>query len=446
MLLAFHLVNYRSYRSPASIYLERRSLKTNHPQDGDWVSATHRVTGIFGANAAGKSNVLIPIIHLEEAVKNSLSSEFHLFKLRSPHRLSEAHEPTAFLTEYVYDNIRYKWELVLDDNGILEESLQANPFGQWRKIYFRERDQIDFGALSGIPKGARDNIRQFASPWALTMSAWTTVKSQGPFSGAEKWWRNRVLSVEAGEQAQNLRHEWLKTMLKNPSWLRLVSIVVQVADVGINSIKLDEREVPPEIRELVQRISEAMSGGDSEVQGGISMRTSSTIDQIQRSLRFTHEGSDRDFTLPEENESVGTRAWLDTAIPALYALITGSVLVVDEIDGSLHTSLVRQILDFFSDPILNSAGAQLVFTSHDLSLLGNHPRPALNRESTWLAEKKAGESTLISIDEFKLRENNNFEKQYLQGAFGALPKTSTVFLAKTIQSLRSEFLAEQDDV
>lgn len=441
MLLAFHLANFRSYRSPTSIFFEKRSLKTNHPKDGDWENATHRVSGIFGANAAGKSNVLVPLIQLNVAVQNSLATPFVLGNLRDPHTLSTPDEPSVFITDYVFDDIRYQWTVVLDNDGIVEEELSANPSGYWRRIFNRNRDSVTFGQKSGIPRSAQENIREFASPWALTMSAWTIVKSRGEFAGAADWWKTKLLSVEAGEEAQRIRHEWLKKMLLKPSWLQLVSIVARSADVGVDSIEIDEREVPEELREFVQRISKAMVGGETDLEDTKTPSLDSTVEKIQRSLRFTHNGGDGQFTLPEDAESLGTRAWIDTAIPAIYALITGGVLIVDEIDGSLHTSLVRQIIEFFSSSALNTSGAQLVFTSHDLSLLGNHPRPALHRESTWLAEKTNGESQLVTLDEFRLRDNNNFEKQYLQGAFGSLPNTSTTELARVIHSLRSDHLS-----
>jgi len=394
MLLNFNIANYRSYLTPASIFFEKRTLKTNHPKDGNWENATHRVTGIFGANASGKSNTLTPITHLQKAIQNSLTTPTTLNTLRDPHALSEPTEPTTFITDYVAGNTRYQWTLALDNNGILEEELAANPNGHWRKIYTRDRNTITFGQKSDIPRRAQENIRELTTPWALTMSAWTTVKTQGEFAEAANWWKTTLLPKENAHH-----HEGFNTLLDEPTWCHLASIAARSADLDITAVEIDKDANP---------------------------------NTTPKPLRFTHTDGEHHYTLPETAESQGVRAWLDTALPALYAVITGGVYIVDGIDNNLHTGPVRQILDLFSNPALNISGAQLIFTSHDVSLLGNHPRPALHREATWLTEKTNGETQLIALDEFRLRDNNNFEKQYLQGVYGSLPNTTTRELANTI--------------
>jgi AAA15 family ATPase/GTPase len=120
------------------------------------------------------------------------------------------------------------------------------------------------------------------------------------------------------------------------------------------------------------------------------------------------------------SESDGTRTWFGLIGPVLTALKEGLLVVFDELDASLHPMLSAQLIKLFHDPATNPLGAQLIFSSHDTSLL-NH----LNRDQIWLTEKlEDGATRLGALAEFageRVRKSQNLEKAYLHGRFGALP-------------------------
>jgi AAA15 family ATPase/GTPase len=108
---------------------------------------------------------------------------------------------------------------------------------------------------------------------------------------------------------------------------------------------------------------------------------------------------------------------------ALDALATGAPLLVDELDASLHPLLAKRLVDTFNDPAQNQHNAQLVFTTHDTtllgSLLGSEP---LRRDQVWLTEKDdRGATELYPLTNFKPRKDENLERGYLQGRYGAIP-------------------------
>ena len=119
-------------------------------------------------------------------------------------------------------------------------------------------------------------------------------------------------------------------------------------------------------------------------------------------------------------ESSGTRNLLFLAGPVLDILNKGLTLVIDELDTSLHTLLVRELVQLFQQPTLNSKGAQLIFTTHDTSLLD---APNLfRRDQIWLVEKdRAQASSLVSLSEFSPRKNEALERGYLMGRYGGVP-------------------------
>jgi AAA15 family ATPase/GTPase len=124
-----------------------------------------------------------------------------------------------------------------------------------------------------------------------------------------------------------------------------------------------------------------------------------------------------------EDESAGTRVWLALAAYVISGITLGSLIMVDEVDSSLHPKLSAALIQMFKDPSINKNGAQLVFTSHDVSLLGSLiDEGILDRDEVWFTEKdRAGATTLFPLTDFQPRRGENFERAYLQGRYGAVP-------------------------
>ena len=130
------------------------------------------------------------------------------------------------------------------------------------------------------------------------------------------------------------------------------------------------------------------------------------------------------------DESNGTRNLLFLAGPVLDILAKGLTLVIDELDTSLHTLLVQALVRLFHRPDINHHGAQLIFTTHDTSLLDAYG--LFRRDQVWFMEKKPDQSSeLYSLLDFSPRKNEAIERGYLQGRYGALPFLNEQGLAKT---------------
>ena len=120
------------------------------------------------------------------------------------------------------------------------------------------------------------------------------------------------------------------------------------------------------------------------------------------------------------DESSGTRNLLFLAGPILDILQKGLTLLVDELDNSLHTLLVQSLVRLFHRPEVNPSGAQLVFTTHDTSLLDAYG--LFRRDQVWLVEKRLDQSSsLYPLLDFSPRKNEALERGYLQGRYGGLP-------------------------
>ena len=151
----------------------------------------------------------------------------------------------------------------------------------------------------------------------------------------------------------------------------------------------------------------------------------------RRRLGLIHRRESEPVTFGLEDESEGTKTWFGLIGPAFAALRLGRVLLLDEIDASLHPRLSVRLIEIFQDPQTNSRGAQLIFTSHDTSLLNS-----LNRDEVWLTERAPNATTrLVGLAEFRgerVRKSLNLERAYLQGRFGAVPEVDQAAIRRAL--------------
>ncbi|QPK80076.1 ATP-binding protein [Corynebacterium lizhenjunii] len=431
MLLSLTVENYRSFGDEFVLDMQRREFKTLRPSKGEsWQSQTLRRAALLGPNAAGKSNALKPLHLLKHAVEHSLSNPAALKALYDPHK-QRMGEPASFRVEFVQDDIRYLWFLELDATGILREELDALVSSRWSKAFRRHGSNVEFGQNMKIPSASKENIRAFMRPTALVLSAWTTIKDRGRLSGATEWWAKVLPLIENSDTDRADRHRWtIELSQKLPSLLKTLSQTIRAADVGVQRLSIHE-QAPDSVAKFVVDF-----GAEPDQMPLVERIDPADVEELFKYFIFHHSARDGSFELPESEESEGTRAWIDLATPALYAIAIGGILSVDELDSSLHPFLVREIIGLFADTELNSLGAQLLFSTHDSTLLGRHPEEPMERSELWVVEKTDSESQLIALDEFPTRPNHNLEKQYLQGAFGAVPLSHTISMANAIEELR----------
>ena len=215
-------------------------------------------------------------------------------------------------------------------------------------------------------------------------------------------------------------------------WKKIAEAIAGSADLGITRIEIDEREIDPNILKIITNMQSVMSEGENsgDVNDAIS---DEMIDQLKRSLTFYHSGEDgKEFKLSIDSQSDGTKQWFSLAGRAIDALQRGSVLVVDELDSSLHPLLVKELIGLFKNGAVNKNSAQIIFTSHDTSLLGKNPDRILEPYEVWFVDKnhRDGVSESYSMDDFDNRKSNNDQKRYLIGKFGAIPEPNLLMIEK----------------
>ena len=424
ILLRFTFRNHRSFRDEAVFDLTRSSLKTlKLPEGTRWADHVHHVDGVYGANASGKSNLLDALSYALRAIKSSASTWLAAPKFpRAPFALNPARlgDLSEYELEFVAQGRRYIYRFSTDAEGIRDESLKVVGEQRWTSLLKRTQDG-KVARVRGLARVARREL-------ALSRAAEMDHEVLAPIR------RDLVEGFDVyrvGDREVRARLARIVDLLVEGGleFDELVALA-RIADTGITRIRVEEHEVPEELREFFRRLMQRdkQTTQDMTDTNGDSGQQTEAEDArlarefIARNLAFTHGRKGAD--LRERDESTGTMAWLALGTAVLDALRNGRVLVVDELGAALHPDLSRIIVDWFEDPDVNATGAQLVFTSHDMSLMGTGSGELAKREQVWLVEKDAeGASELVNLGEFALQPRSNVPKQYLEGRFGAVPYT-----------------------
>lgn len=382
MLIQFTIENHRSIKDSAVISFSASkdtSLESCllHPDEKKTLLPA---LALYGANAAGKSNVLHALMTMRNMVIGSAS------------RISKGQElpwepfgdttaQTAFEAVFIYQNIRYAYGYTFDSKKIYSEYLYHWPNGREALIFSRDEDVYEF----------RENVNE-----QITLSNRTP--------------ENKLYLVSSNDWNLPQTENAYKWFLEKLTFL--MEQVPSTAETIAQMISGDEKKA---------RILKELLLADL----GISDVTIKNVSGNKPTITTTHriigeDGSVDYFQLLMEQESSGTQRYFARIGGWLRSLENGAVLIVDEIEDSLHPLLTKRLIEMIQNSNVNTKGAQLLFTTHDAMLLD---LDFFRRDQIWFAEKddKSCATELYSLASFSPRKGENVRKGYLQGRFGAIP-------------------------
>ena len=447
LLLSFSVRNHRSLRDEVVLDLTRPSFRTLRPREGEtWQDQTYPVAAILGANASGKSAIVDALWYARSAIMASASGWLSQKKMpRDAFALDDSSMSASseFAFDFVLEGVRHQYRFEIDDEGVVGESLFDLPGARRRRLLLRDSTGTvklhpDLGSIGPVAK------RELVLSRALQLGRGGLEKIAGGLLGG-------VMVLPLGEDHRRSTAKNLAEILLSPegageSSREYVVSLLQMADIGIVDAGLDEETLPPELLELKRHPSLAQQklfGAGDLVKSEESFP--GFLDDVVRNLWFEHQGDgSRPGRLSLERESAGTVAWLALVVPAVVTLQQGGVLVVDEIDSSLHPHLVEMLIGFFADEQKNPLGSQLICTTHDSYLISPQSSVKLEPEQIWLTEKgNDGASELYSLADFPRHKGANVAKRYLSGRYGGVPSLAPSFLGRVLD-LDGEPSAVQD--
>ncbi|MEI7428297.1 MAG: ATP-binding protein [Betaproteobacteria bacterium] len=412
MLIEFRVKNFRSLREEQVLSLvasKDKTLQDSHTQPTGITAAPTllRSAVVYGANASGKSNLIKALQYMRSVVIESATAmqPGQTFAVQ-PFRLDadSTSRSSEFEVTFLIDGVRYQYGFAMTALRIVSEHLLVYKAFKPQRWFTRHydieagKDVYEFGP--GL-KGPKNLWEGATRPNALFLSMAVQLNSDA-LRPVFDWFLNRL--VIFNEQAQ-LSPQTTIQMLKQEQGCKDICNFLSAADISIADIDVETRKVPG------QAVHFDLVAGKTEVR---------TEEMEEHKVRFHHITEHGKAVFDLMDESSGTRNLLFLAGPVMNILSKGLTLVIDELDTSLHTLLVRELVRLFHRPEINTGGAQLVFTTHDTSLLD---APDLfRRDQVWFVEKDLDQaSKLLSLSEFSPRKNEALERGYLIGRYGGVP-------------------------
>jgi len=416
MLLEFTIGNFLSIKTKKTLSLEATSIKEHLDTNVVKLDRFQLLRGavIYGANAGGKSNLIKAMSTMRRIVKQSFDASSTDELGITPFLLSTetSNKPSFFEILFLIGTVRYRYGFEVDNTSVKSEWLFESKIKSEKPLFIREGDGIDvspsFKEAKDLEEKTRDNAL-FLS--VLDQFNGTTAKS------IMKWFSNFItISGLSHERYKNVTFKMLEDENTKPQLLDFYKKL----DLGFDEIDLEKN--PFDTKDITKLFNEEIAKqfiSDIEGKSKIDIKT------IHKKYNNENEVVGFEKFDMRRQESSGTNKVFNISGPVFDVLKDGGVLIIDELDASLHPLMTLMITKLFNSSEFNKTNAQLIFATHDTNLFEyGHYR----RDQIYFVEKDVyGASDLYSLVEYKedggkkIRKDRSFEKDYIQGRYGAIP-------------------------
>lgn len=408
MLLEFACSNHKSIRNEVL-------FSTLAGKDNTYENRTYKIAGvkvlkaavIYGANGSGKSNFIDAISFVKNLVMNSINHQPGQGIRQLPHKLDGFDKDTTYRIQFVTNGIRYVFGFSLKNMLVSEEYLYYFPNNRQTKIY--ERTGETFSAGSKF-RGKFSSCKDVLKPNRLLLSCAANFSSVREVADAFSFFCNDIV-VYGPENQDNWMNYSLYQINTNPKMKAAVIAFLQELGTGIKDIqvsidkkKLESSELPPFLSDEFKAVL-----------------LQNKVDAITAKVNY---GSFETDLIQEE--STGIKKIFAILCPLIDIIVNGKVLICDELESSLHESLVYGLVKLFINTD-SEKFAQLIFTTHETGLLN---LDLFRRDQIWFTEltKEERSTDLYSLAEIKnVRKEENFGKGYIAGKYGAIPMLNLDF-------------------
>lgn len=429
MLIEFSVENHRAFREKqtfsmvASAATERAGPEHVGHTGFSAVPYVLREACLFGANGSGKSSLIDAMAFMSRFVRMSFRNEpgkgieVEPFLFHSEWR----NKPSEFEAIFIQGETLYQYGFALTRDRVVEEWLFARPksTGRQRHLFTRSYDEArgdyEWDISSVHLKGERDSWKEQTRDDALFLSTAVQLKAES-LVGVFKWLTETIRMMKQNSLGVSLPSRTARRGLDVSEKARILHYMKE-ADFALMDLRIEEtpfdlkaglEDAPKAVLDFVSAVEKMAEESGQDTGNRLSVST----------IRKDDQGNP--VPLPIEEESTGTQSFFELAAPILDALDNGYVLGVDELNSGLHPLAFQHLIALFCNPKHNTKNAQLIFTTHDTSVT---ERSCIGRDQIWLVEKGDDlAARLTPFSDFKTRDARPFQKGYLQGRYGAIPR------------------------
>lgn len=401
MLIEFSVKNFLSFKDKAILSMEKGNGDENIDNIiFNDITDLVKNAAIYGANASGKSNILKAFTCAILMIRNSnLMSVGEKWSYIKPFLFDETskNKPSEFEFTFITNNVKYKYFFSADQNRIYEESLDVYNSQKPTNIFTRKDTNIyefsnDKNKLASLAANNTEN-KLFLS----TATTWNYEKTKDAFLWFTK-------AIDTYDSFNKIMDKDLIDYSENEELKKFSLKLLKEADILIKNISVNYEE--------------------KEMEGTIAdMPIIPIVKKVD--IELEHEVVDEEnnihtYKLNFKDESSGTKVLFAFAPFLKRAFEETKVIIVDELEKSMHPKIVEFIVKLFNNKDINKVNSQLIFTTHATNLLNLE---ILRRDQIWFVEKnpKNGNSELYPLDSFSVRKDENIQKGYINGRYGAVP-------------------------
>ncbi|TAG90876.1 MAG: ATP-binding protein [Oscillatoriales cyanobacterium] len=415
MLIEFSVSNFRSIKEEQTLSMIADS--STRKNDNTFVPIKDNKlrlldsAAIYGANASGKSNILKALTTLLSYIHTLNIDVDHKIPYYEPFKLDESRlsQPSIFKLSFILEGIMYEYQIAFDSREVHHEQLDFYPKKRKSNLFIRTKNEVKRGA-------SFEDKRLFSSK-ALTKYPYLSKLAREEHEQMQKIYEYLKTYACFAANDTHMRSSLVRhvnqELQKDENLKRKLDKLIRIADTHIEKIQLEEKtvdfvfddEVPEEIKKIIMN--------DNKYELFAVHKTRDGLLEGEANFPFF------------QKESIGTITLYVLGALILLILDRGHILVIDEIDNSLHPKLCKFLIKLFHHPLTNPHNAQLIFASHETTLLD---RELLRKDQIWFTEKnKYGETQLFSAQDFdKIKGDEPFDRWYMQGKFGGQPNIKEV--------------------
>ena len=408
MLIEMNVTNFRSFKEKQTFSMVKAkgnelpdNAFTAQMSSGKSIDLLHSAA-IYGANASGKSNFLHALYTMERIVtKQKENLPVVPFRLHTEYK----NKPTEFEVTVLIDGIRYQYGFSATEKQIYDEWLFVYPKGKaqtWFEREWKEEKQDYKWSFSNHLTGEKQLWKKATRNNMLFLSTVSQVfeKSNEKIKLLFNWFKETLQFAGSGNLGDSL--VTISMCEKNEEIKKDILKYLKIADFNICDIDIKKEDINLPV-DIPQELKELISFGEKKV-------------------LFAHQNNNQEqvFFDWEDDESTGTKRFFSISGVWLDILKNGHIVFVDELNNSMHPKLVQFLVELFHNKKTNPKNAQLIFTTHDTTILNQN---VFRRDQIWFCEKNQDNATtLYPLSDFHPRKKfENLEAAYLSGRYGALP-------------------------
>lgn len=408
MLLEFSCSNHRSIREEVIFSMVAGKDSAHEEKTKEFAGVNIlKAAVVYGANGSGKSNFIDAIAFVKNHIVNSIRNQPGQGMRQTPHKLDGFEKESTYRIQFVTKGVRYVFGFSLKNMLVLEEYLYYFPKGRQTKIFERSGETFTSGNRF---RGKFNTCKDVLKPNRLLLSCAANFSTVEEVEDAFHFFNDELVIYVPGNQDNWMKYS-LYQMNTNGKVKNAVLTFLDELGTGIRDIRVTIDQKQLETSQLPPFLSDEFK----------SMLLQEKVDAI--SAKVVYDGFETDLLV---EESTGVRKLVGMLCPLIDIMINGKVLICDDLESSLHESLVFELVKLFVNEQTEKF-AQLIFTTHETGLLN---LDLFRRDQIWFAEMKGTDRStdLFSLAEIRnVRKEDNYGRGYITGKYGAIPMLNLDF-------------------